>query len=212
MFLFLFTLRKHVEMTKAEFYHIFNNAMTKDATDLFLIEQLKNGDKKALYPLYDKYSGALYGVIYRMCRDKELAEDLLQESFIRIWEKIESYEPGRGKFYTWAYRISRNTTLNQLRKSSPLIQEEDLSVYRDIEDKMPSEHYEQLNGVIKKLEPHHQEAIKLVYFKGFTHKEAHKIMEVPLGTFKSYIRQALLKLRTIRSELYFVWIAIEFFG
>ncbi len=183
--------------------------MKEDTSDLFLIDRLKNGEKNALYPLYDKYSGALFGVIVRMCRDKELAEDLLQESFIKIWEKIESYKPGRGKFYTWAYRICRNTTLNHLRKSSPLIQQEDLSVYKDVTDEMPSEPYEQLKGVLKKLEPHHQEAIRLVYFKGYTHKEAHEFMGVPLGTFKSYIRQALLKLRSIRSELYHVLIVIE---
>ena len=183
--------------------------MAEETADIFLIERLKNGDKNALFPLYDKYSGALFGVIVRMCRDKELAEDLLQESFIRIWEKIDTYAPGKGKFYTWAYRISRNTTLNHLRKSSFLIQEEELSVYKDIEDEMPEEDYEQLNGLIKKLEPHHQKAINLVYFKGYTHQEAHQIMKVPLGTFKSYIRQALLQLRTVRSELYLIWIAIE---
>ncbi|MGB5692264.1 MAG: RNA polymerase sigma factor [Flavobacteriaceae bacterium] len=196
-------------MSKAEFYHIFNNAMGEETTDLFLIERLKSGDKNAMFPLYDKYSGALFGVIVRMCRDRELAEDLLQESFIRIWEKIDTYEPDRGKFYTWAYRISRNTTLNHLRKSSPLIQQEDLSVYKDREDDMSNESSDQLYGVIKKLDAHHQKAINLVYFMGHTHQEAHQIMDVPLGTFKSYIRQALLKLRTIRSELYFILIAIE---
>lgn len=183
--------------------------MGEESSDLFLIERLKNGDKNALYPLYDKYSGALFGIIVRMCRDKGLAEDLLQESFIKIWEKVEYYEPDKGKFYTWAYRICRNTTLNHLRKFSPLIQKEDLSVYKNIKDEVPSEEYERLNGVIKKLEPHHQEAIRLVYFKGFTHKEAHEFMDVPLGTFKSYVRQALSRLKTLRSELYFVLIAIE---
>lgn len=163
--------------------------------DSLQINRLKNGDKNALYALYDKYSGALYGVVLRMCRDKELSEDLLQEIFVTIWEKIDQFDPDKGKFYTWAYRIARNKTLNALRKTDPLIQKEDISVYNDIEQEESGPNYEALNGVIKKLEVHHQKVIELVYFKGYTHREAHKLMGVPLGTFKSYVRQALIQLR-----------------
>lgn len=159
------------------------------------INRLKNGDKNALYALYDKYSGALYGVVLRMCRDKELSEDLLQEIFVTIWEKIDQFDPDKGKFYTWAYRIARNKTLNALRKTDPLIQKEDMGVYNDIEQEESGHNYETLNGVIKKMEAHHQKVIELVYFKGYTHREAHKLMGVPLGTFKSYVRQALIQLR-----------------
>jgi RNA polymerase sigma-70 factor (ECF subfamily) len=159
------------------------------------IERLKNGDKNALYALYDKYSGALYGVILRMCRNRELSEDILQEVFLTIWKKIDKYDASKGKFYTWAYRIARNKTLNALRKSDPLIQNEDLSVYANVREEEPTQDYEGLKGAIIKMEDHHQRVIELVYFKGFTHREAHKIMEIPLGTFKSYVRQALLHLR-----------------
>jgi RNA polymerase sigma-70 factor (ECF subfamily) len=163
--------------------------------DTSQINRLKNGDKNALYALYDKYSGALYGVVLRMCRDKELSEDLLQEIFVTIWEKIDQFDPDKGKFYTWAYRIARNKTLNALRKTDPLIQKEDMGVYNSIEQEESGTNYEALNGVIKKLEVHHQKVIELVYFKGYTHREAHKLMGVPLGTFKSYVRQALIQLR-----------------
>lgn len=183
--------------------------MTKESSDLFIIERLQNGEKNALYTLYDKYSGALYGVILRICRDRDLSEDLLQESFIKIWEKIESYDPSKGRFYTWAYRIVRNTTLNQLRKSSPLIQTDDIGVYENKEVETSLNKHEELSGIVEKLEPHHREAIMLVYFRGYTHREAHEEMKVPLGTFKSYVRQALLRLREMRAELYFLWIGIE---
>ncbi|MBT8282535.1 MAG: RNA polymerase sigma factor [Muriicola sp.] len=164
--------------------------------DSLQINRLKNGDKDALYSLYDKYSGALYGVVLRMCRNKELSEDLLQEVFVTIWKKIDQFDPDKGKFYTWAYRIARNKTLNALRKTDPLIQKEDMSVYNGIEEEETGQNFEALNGVIKNLEAHHQKVIELVYFKGYTHREAHKIMDVPLGTFKSYVRQALKQLRT----------------
>lgn len=175
-----------------------------------LIRQLSNKDRLALYTIYDKYAGALYGVILRMCRNEAIAQDLLQETFIKIWQKIDSYDAAKGRFYTWAYRIAKNTTLNALRKPDLLIQSEDLSVYKNKtqEEKLPD--YTELSGAIKRLEPHHQEAIALVYFRGYTHREAYLEMGVPLGTFKSYIRQALNLLRdSYRNELVVVWFCIE---
>lgn len=186
--------------------------MAGDPKDIESINQLLNGDKNALYQLYDKYSGALYGVIIRMCKDDDLAKDLLQESFIKIWQKISSYDPQKGKFYTWAYRIAKNTTLNALRKSSPLIQTDDLSVYENRNTELEVSDTSNLKGILADLEPQHQRAIDLVYFKGYTHQEAHKVMDVPLGSFKSYVRQALVKLRERRSELSWFVLLTEVFG
>ncbi len=163
--------------------------------DSDIIQRIIHKEKDALYLLYDKYSAALFGVIVRICQNQELAEDVLQETFLRIWEKISSYDPEKGKFYTWAYRIAKNKALNAIRNSDTLIQREDLSV---IKDKSPSEDridISTLNGALSKLEPHHQEAISLVYFRGYTHREANEEMGVPLGTFKSYVQQALKLLR-----------------
>ncbi|MEO1012838.1 MAG: RNA polymerase sigma factor [Bacteroidota bacterium] len=160
-----------------------------------LIKRILNRDKRALYQLYDKYSGALFGVIVRMCRNEALAEDLLQETFVRIWKNMDSYDGTKGRFYTWAYRIAKNITLNALRKKDPLIQTEDLSVYSTVSQTETYTDYTELNGALRKLQPHHQEALSLVYFKGYTHREAHEEMGVPLGTFKSYVRQALKELR-----------------
>jgi RNA polymerase sigma-70 factor (ECF subfamily) len=175
-----------------------------------LISLISKKDKNALYGIYDKYSGALYGVILRMCRNEATAQDLLQETFIKIWQKIDSYDATKGKFYTWAYRIAKNTTLNALRKQELLIQSEDLSVYNNKTQDETAQEYIELSGAIKKLEPHHQEAISLVYFRGYTHREAYLEMGVPLGTFKSYVRQALNLLRENYSkELVIFWIYIE---
>jgi len=179
--------------------------------DLDLILRLQGGDKNALSALYDSYSGALYGVILRMCRDENTAQDLLQETFIKIWKNANSYNSEKGKFYTWSYRIARNTTLNFLRTNSDLIQNEDLSVYSNKEEKedVPIDTLA-LNGSFKKLEPHHQRALQLVYFQGLTHREAHEEMDVPLGTFKSYVQQALKKLRQdFPIAMIFGWLMID---
>jgi RNA polymerase sigma factor (sigma-70 family) len=164
--------------------------------DNTLIQQLKNKDERALSLLYDKYSGAIYSVILKMIRDEGKAQNLLQDTFITVWYKAESYDTNKGRFYTWVYRIAKNKTLNVLRKSDLLIQTDDFSVYDTKEDAISIDsEYLELNGAVTTLEAHHKEAIELVYFKGLTHKEAHQEMDVPLGTFKSYIRQALKQLR-----------------
>ncbi len=178
--------------------------------DLGLIKRLQNQDSKALSIIYDRYSGALYGVILRICKDENMAQDLLQETFLKIWQKSNSYDSKKGKFFTWSYRIAKNLTLNALRNPSKLIQNEDLSVYENKDSSEPELDLLQLNGSLKRLEPHHQKALELIYFNGLTHREAHEEMNVPLGTFKSYIKQALKKLReTYQKEIFLLWIILE---
>ncbi len=178
--------------------------------DTQILNRILQKDPKALYLLYDKYSGALYGVILRMCRNKSQAEDLLQETFVKIWENIHRYDNSKGRFYTWAYRIAKNTTLNALRKPDLLIQTDDLGVHTNKAQPEPESDFTELNGALSKLEPHHQEAISLVYFRGYTHREAYKEMGVPLGTFKSYIRQALSLLReNYSNQLVLFWCTVE---
>ncbi len=166
--------------------------------DLALIQQLKGKDERALSLLYDKYSGAIYSVILKIIRDEGKAQDILQDTFMTVWDKVHNYDPEKGRFYTWVYRIAKNKTLNVLRKYDPLIQTDNFSVYSFKEDPVSIDsNYLELNGSVTQLEAHHKEAIELVYFKGLTHREAHVVMDVPLGTFKSYVRQALKQLREI---------------
>lgn len=176
--------------------------------DTLFIERFQNRDEVALSKLYDKYSGAIYGVIIRMCRDEEAAQEILQETFMKAWDKSHLYDASKGKFYTWLYRIARNTTLNFLRKEDKLIQLEDLSVYKDEGVEEEPELHTALKGALSKLDAHHQKALRLVYFNGLTHKEAHEEMGVPLGTFKSYVRQALEKLRVVYGKELLVLICI----
>jgi RNA polymerase sigma-70 factor (ECF subfamily) len=131
-----------------------------------------------------------------MIKDEGKAQNLLQDTFMTVWDKAEGYDADKGRFYTWVYRIAKNKTLNVLRKTDPFIQTEDFSVYINKEDIISIDpEYLELNGAVTKLEAHHKKAVELVYFKGLTHREAHIEMDVPLGTFKSYIRQALKHLR-----------------
>jgi RNA polymerase sigma-70 factor (ECF subfamily) len=176
--------------------YTFGKSLTLMQDDALLIKQLQAKEERALSLLYDKYSGALYSVIIKMTRDEALSQDLLQETFITIWDKSHQYNNEKGRFYTWAYRIAKNKVLNYLRKNNILIQTDDLSVYDNKEEsETVNRNFLELNGAITKLEAHHQKAIELVYFNGLTHREAHIEMDVPLGTFKSYVQQALKQLR-----------------
>ena len=179
--------------------------------DLTLINLLQQGNDHALSKIYDSYSGALYGVIIRICRDEIMAQDVLQETFVKIWQHSEAYDPEKGRFYTWAYRIARNSALNSIRNRSNLIQNEDLGVYKDKGDELQdSIDLVKLNGAMNRLEEHHQKALELVYFRGLTHKDAHLEMKVPLGTFKSYVRQALKQLRSSYSSIVIgIWLIME---
>ena len=166
--------------------------------DRDIIKRLQAKDDQALSILYDKYSGALYSIILKMIKDEDIAQDLLQETFITIWAKSHQYNIEKGRFYTWAYRIARNKVLNFVRKDDKLIQKDDFSVYKVEEEPTVEEYlFVKLKGAISQLETHHQNAITLVYFNGLTHREAHEVMGVPLGTFKSYIKQALKHLKQI---------------
>ena len=179
-------------------------------SDLELIKLLQEKDDQALSSLYDRYSGAIYGVILRMCHKEEMAEEILQETFLKVWEKSHLYHPDKGKFYTWIYRIAKNNTLNALRRPKKLIQTEELSVHTDKSIAEPQADHSELKGAVQKLASHHREAIELVYFKGLTHREAHEEMGVPLGTFKSYIQQALKGLRkNYKNAILCCWLLIE---
>ena len=201
-FNFIYTSFLHLDELGQNFFLNFHRFIIQVNNETLFIDQLKNRDETALSKLYDKYSGAIYGVIIRMCRNEEIAQEILQETFLKAWDKSHLYDASKGKFYTWLYRIARNTTLNFLRKEEKLIQTEDLSVYKDEEEGV-EEHsalHTELKGALAKLDAHHQKALKLVYFNGLTHKEAHEEMDVPLGTFKSYVRQAVEKLRVVYAK------------
>ena len=166
-------------------------------TNLNIISELKKKKEEALSQLYDQYSSAIYAVILKMVRKEDEAQDLLQDTFLTVWNKAHQYDESKGNFYTWVYRIARNKALNHIRSQKNFIQNEDLSVYKYREEEEKNDlDISTLKGKFDILKPHHKRAIDLVFFKGLTHREAYKEMDVPLGTFKSYIRQALKELKT----------------
>lgn len=167
-----------------------------------LVSLLLQKKDQAFGYLYDNYSPALFGIISQIVPDKEIAADVLQDVFVNIWKKIESYDATKGRLFTWMLNIARNAAIDKLRsrayqdglKNQPLGENVNNNAaqiagpeVRDIG----------LKKVINKLKEEYRVLIDLSYFQGFTHEEISKILDIPLGTVKTRIRTALTQLRTM---------------
>ncbi|RMG17031.1 MAG: sigma-70 family RNA polymerase sigma factor [Bacteroidetes bacterium] len=165
-----------------------------------LVDLLKQKDQEGLEYLYDRYAPALFGVILRIVPDEKLAEDALQESFIKIWRKIESYNPQKGRLFTWMLNICRNTAIDTRRSkqftSSQKSQTLDSSYENQaaLSSRMPIEHIG-VSEQVKALDAPLREVIDLLYFQGYTQSEAAKALNLPLGTLKTRARTAIRVLR-----------------
>lgn len=177
-------------------------------TEEELVASLKSGDQAALGFLYDNYSPALFGVIVRIVEsqppsasDRENAEDVLQDVFVKIWKNISSYDPSKGKLYTWLINIARNTAIDSLRvkdhKLKSKIQSIDNSVRSINKQYSVAIHPDHigLKTLVSKMKPEHKQLIDKLYFEGYTQEEAAKELNIPLGTVKTRARTAISQLR-----------------
>ena len=168
-------------------------------TEQDLITALKAGDEAAFSYLYDHYSGSLYSIILQLVKIPETANDVLQEVFINIWRKMDSYDPLKGRLFTWMLNISRNASIDMLRsksyQNSLKNQEITDTVYGNDLVTRPAVDSIGLAKFLRKLRPEHRVLIELAYFKGYTQEEIAEIEDIPLGTVKTRIRNALLQLK-----------------
>ncbi|MCZ4409560.1 sigma-70 family RNA polymerase sigma factor [Cryomorphaceae bacterium 1068] len=160
----------------------------------------EEGDVKAMNLLYDHYSDALYGVVLRMVGDEALASDVLQESFVKIWKNSRSYDPSKGRLFTWLLRIVKNKAIDSIRKTGRKaeIQTELKIVYKDdASDSTDPTLEHDLNTVLSNLDQDQRELIEHSYILGYSHPEIAEKFDMPLGTVKTRIRNAMKELRSI---------------
>ena len=168
-----------------------------------LVMLLQRQDKQAFSYLYDNYSSALNGIIYRMVDNRELAEDILQEAFIKIWNNFNNYDTGKGRLFTWMLNITRNLTIDTLRskgyKKQAKISSDENSVGNFADDSKAAERFDALGirNQLANLKPEQRSIIDLAYFGGFTQDEISKQMGIPLGTVKTRMRSAIIELRKL---------------
>ena len=168
-----------------------------------LVAALKSGDKQAFSYLYDNYSAALFGVVCRIVVDEDIAADVLQDSFVKIWKNIAAYDEGKGRLFTWLLNVCRNTAIDCVRSNASRmgakIQNDDAAVYQVDKSAGSMIHADHigLKEVVSQLKEEHRQLISLAYYQGYTQQEISKELNIPLGTVKTRIRSALMQLREI---------------
>lgn len=166
-----------------------------------LIERLQSHDQAAFSYLYDHYSKALFTVIYSVVQHAEVAEDVLQEVFVKIWQNVGSYDSSKGRLYTWMLNIARNSAIDRTRskdfnKQNKTTELTD-NVYGDKDAVHSTINDIGLKKTLERLPEEGRRLLELSYFQGYTQDEISKMLGIPLGTIKTRIRSTLLQLRKL---------------
>lgn len=176
-------------------------------TEFELVQGLKARDQKVFSYLYDHYSPALYGVAVKVLNDENIAGDVLQEVFMKIWRNIDRYNEEKGRLFTWMLNITRNTAIDMLRskahKLDQKIQEisNDVHLYAGHLTVYQSTDHLGLSKVLEKLNKEQRIIIDLAYYKGCTQEEISRLLDIPLGTVKTRMRNAIIQLRNLLKQL-----------
>lgn len=161
---------------------------------------MERGDKKAITLLYENYSDALYGVIKKIIADDDTAQDVLQESFVKIWRYSKKYDSSKAKLFTWLYRIAYNTAIDKVRsqknKVGKEVQIEDSNVYKISADELNQDVMD-IQKHLSSLDEKYQIVINALFFEGMTQQEASDELDIPLGTIKSRLKIGLRELKKI---------------
>lgn len=147
------------------------------------------------------YSGSLFGVISRIIQQPELAEDTLQETFIKIWNSADNYDSSKGRLFTWMMNVARNLAIDKLRSKDfkNANKNQDIENNVDFIDAQKRVIFNadtvDIKDMVSALKPEFTDILNMVYFKGYTHVEAAEELNLPLGTVKTRIRMAITELR-----------------
>lgn len=166
-----------------------------------LVSRLQAQDKNAFAILYDNYSSSLYGIVLKIVQTSEVAEDVLQEAFVKIWKNISSYDKNKGRLFTWMLNIARNTAIDKLRTKGEKYEIRDIddSVYQ-VDTKSNTSMKVEHIGVkqsVQNLKPEFRTIIDMAYYGGYTQEEISKELNIPLGTVKTRMRNAIIELRKL---------------
>lgn len=175
-------------------------ATDQRSSDWSLIERVVARDESALAALYDRYSGLLNGILNRILRDAQAAEEILQDVFFQVWRNAAQFDPARGSIAGWLVVASRNRAISRLRRrgqgdTEELI-ENTVALPLNIEtEAAQKEMLGKVRGAIADLSREQQEAVELAYFEGLTHSEIAARTGDPLGTVKTRLRSAVEALK-----------------
>lgn len=172
-----------------------------------LARRLRQRDARAMSDLYDRFGRLAFSVILSIVRDASTAEDLVQETFLRVWNRIHAFEAGRGALGPWLLAIARNRAIDHVRSlrsrmdrnSFELDAREHPSLFVDMErDVFNTDRARLIKRAISRLNENQRTVIELAYYEGLSQTEMAEKMGQPLGTVKTWVRSAL---RSLREEL-----------
>jgi RNA polymerase sigma-70 factor (ECF subfamily) len=171
-----------------------------------LITLLRNNDRAGYEYLYDNYSGSLYGVINRIVNNEDIADDILQDVFVKIWTNMARYDDKKGKLFTWMINISRNMAIDTVRSkgysnaqkndSTELVKSK-INTIRGTDIKPENIG---LMEFVNKLAVNERFLVNLMYFQGYTQSEISVEYNIPLGTVKSRLRNAAINLKQLLAD------------
>ncbi len=167
--------------------------------DNHYIELIRNQDQTGLAGLYDEYASPLLGIIIRIVKNKELAEEILQQTMLKVWNKISLYDPDKSNLFTWIAKIARNTAIDKSRlKSFSNIQKTDSldSTVLDIAESQESSLKMDVQKMTSILDPKYKLVLDKLYLEGYSQSDLSKELDIPLGTIKTRVRMAINILRT----------------
>jgi RNA polymerase sigma-70 factor (ECF subfamily) len=171
--------------------------------DTALVVRMQRRDPQALAELYDRYGRVTYSLILRVVRDTGIAEDLVQETFLRVWNRVHGFDAQKGSIGPWLLAVARNRAIDYLRSAGgkergalELDETSHPALYCDMEkDILTSDKARRVKTAIEKLSPNQRQVIELAYFEGLSQTEMADRMGQPLGTVKTWVRTALKNLR-----------------
>lgn len=168
-----------------------------------LMRRVQRGDRDAFAALYDHLAAAAYGMAHRVVRDPERAEDVVQEAMLEVWRRAARYDADRGSVRAWAMTIVHGRAVDRVRSEQSARDRDDRVARRDHEQPRDVvsdavEHNferQQVQRALTDLTDLQREAVELAYYRGLTHREIAEILDVPLGTVKTRIRDGTIRLR-----------------
>ena len=169
-----------------------------------VISLLKQRDKRAVSVAYQNYGDALFGIILRIVKSNEIAEEVLQDTFLKIWNNAAKFDNNKGRLFTWFANIARNAAIDMVRSAryQRVQKTESLenSVFNISDSLNPEVKDSGLEKVINSLDEKYRLIIDKLYFEGYSQSELSKELDIPLGTVKSRVRIAIKELRRLLGD------------
>ena len=168
-----------------------------------LVEKFKQKDEKAFEQLYNMYSKSMQGVIFNIVKDDDIAEEVMQDVFIKVWHKSDSYSSSKGRFFTWILNIARNAAIDKTRSKNFKKSKQNLNSDSFVDIIESSDNLNNktdaigISKFVGKLAEKCKEVINLLYFKGYTQTEASEALDMPIGTIKTRNRNCIKELRSL---------------